>query len=371
MKSISLLIKPASSECNMRCKYCFYCDISDSRHKKSHGIMSIGTLQTIVKKALSDTSVHCAFGFQGGEPTLAGLDFFRHFIELEARYNINNVKVSHTIQTNGLLIDENWAEFFKKHKFLVGLSIDATKQVHDFMRPDHQGKGTHSRTLKAARLMEQCEVDFNILSVVTQQLAAHPESVYRFYKQNGFRHIQFIPCIDGFSEAAGASSSYSLKAERYGSFLCRIFDLWYADYIKKDYYSIRAFDNYILMLSGAPPESCAMRGVCSAYALIEADGSVYPCDFYAIDEFLLGNVADKGFEELLCGKNAEIFIAPSKCMSPPCENCEYYPICRGGCRRDREPLINGQLSLNRYCESYKMFFKHALPRMAAITAKTR
>ena len=365
MKSISLLIKPVSSECNMRCNYCFYSDISDSRSKKNHGIMNFDILETIVKKALSEASEHCVFGFQGGEPTLAGLDFFRYFIELVARYNINNVKISHTIQTNGLLIDENWAEFFKKNKFLIGLSIDASKKIHDFIRLDCQGKGTHNRTLKAARLLTKHGADFNILSVVTQQLAAHPESAYSFYKQNGFRYMQFVPCIDGFSEAPGANA-YSLKPERYGSFLCHIFDLWYTDYINKNYYSIRSFDNYILMLFGAPPESCAMRGVCSAYALIEADGNVYPCDFYAIDEFLLGNIAEKGFEELLCGKKANNFIEPSKHMFPSCNSCNYNFICQGGCRRDREPLTGGELSRNRYCESYKMFFEHALPRMAAI-----
>jgi uncharacterized protein len=327
--------------------------------------MTEHTLETIVQKALSEAQKHCVFGFQGGEPTLAGLDFFEKLIAFEKKHNVNKVSISHTIQTNGLLLDHAWANFFRENNFLVGLSIDADKKIHDAFRLDMSGKGTHTRCLSAARLLSKQHVDFNILSVITRQLAKHPESAYRFYKQHDFRHLQFIPCLDGLHQLHGANY-YSLDAKTYGHFLCRIFDLWYADVIKQNYRSIRAFDNYIHMLMGYPPESCAMNGVCSTYALIEADGSVYPCDFYAVDEFLLGNVHTHSFRDMLNGAVAETFVAPSRQLDPACTSCEYLPLCRGGCRRDREPMIEGTLSRNRFCQAYQQFFKHALPRMQAI-----
>ena len=322
-------------------------------------------METLVRKALAEATQMVSFGFQGGEPTLAGLDFFRALVDFEKRYNIHKVQITHAIQTNGLAIDEEWAGFLAENKFLTGLSIDAAKANHDELRPDAAGKGTHSRCLKAARLLRGHGAEFNILSVVTRPLAAHPDTAYNFYKAQGFRHIQFIPCLDGLEEEHGAHP-YSLDARTYGKFLCRIFDMWYADFIKGDYISIRAFDNYVHMLAGHPPENCAMSGVCSAYALVEADGSMYPCDFYAVDRYRLGNVNTHGFAEMLEGEAAEEFIAPSRAPHPDCTGCEYFFICRGGCRRDREPLTGGVLALNHYCAAYKAFFPHALPRMQMI-----
>lgn len=366
MRALSLLIKPASGGCNMRCRYCFYADVAASREVKNYGVMSTDTLEVIVRRALSEADGRCFFGFQGGEPTLAGLNFFRAFIELEKKYNTRNLRVGHSLQTNGLLIDGEWAAFLAENRFLVGLSVDGGKQVHDGLRPDAAGKGTHNRCLAAARRMSKAGVEFNILTVVTRQLAAHPDKAYRFYRQQGFRYLQFIPCLDGLD---GGPGSHSLTAEQYGKFLCRVFDLWYADLEKGEYLSIRAFDNYIRMLAGQPPENCAMLGVCNAYPVVEADGSVYPCDFYCTDPYYLGNIADHSFEELLTGEAAQRFMAPSRETDGECRACEYCHICRGGCRRDREPLIGGMPSSNRFCESFRAFFGHCLPRMELVARR--
>lgn len=368
MRALSTLIKPASGLCNMRCKYCFYADITDLREVKSYGVMRPETLETIVRRALEEAEEMCAFGFQGGEPTLAGLDFFRHLIELEEKYNTRGVRISHSLQTNGMLIDNEWALFLSQNHFLTGLSIDGPKAVHDELRPDTAGKGTHNRCMAAARLLRRHGAEFNILTVLTRQLAAHPDKTYNFMKQQGFGFLQFIPCIDGLDEGHG-SNRYSLDAAVYGKFLCRIFDLWYSDFVQDKYISIRAFDNYIHMLAGHPPESCAMAGVCSPYALIEADGSVYPCDFYALDEYRLGNVADNSFGELLTGEAAMRFSAASRTLHPDCKECRFFPICRGGCRRDREPFTDAKPRLNPYCAAYQMFFAHALPRMQEVAAR--
>ena len=365
MQTLNLLIKPASSGCNMRCGYCFYVDIASVRAIENHGIMSDELLETIVRKALSEANGYCTFGFQGGEPTLAGLEFFQKLIIFEKKYNINNVKIVHALQTNGLLIDASWAGFLKENNFLVGLSIDALKYVHDVFRVDVSGNSTYDRCMSAARILANHHVNFNILSVVTRQLAAHPDKVYRFYKKNGFRYLQFIPCLDNLKDGHG-SNIYSLDAKTYGNFLCRIFDLWYNDFTKNEYISIRDFDNYIHMLAGRQPENCAMNGMCSANALIEADGSVYPCDFYAVDDHLLGNILTHSFNEMLCGEKAISFIMPSRNVDTTCLDCEFGYICRGGCRRHRELEIDGTLQLNFYCTAYKQFFAHSLPRMKMI-----
>lgn len=365
MRSLSTLIKPVSGSCNMRCGYCFYADVAEHRGTENYGHMKPETLEQLVKKALAETTGHCVFGFQGGEPTLAGMNFFRSLIELEDKYNIHGAKIEHTMQTNGLILDEAWAAFLAEHDFLVGISIDASKQVHDAMRIDAAGKGTHSRCMRAARLLEKSGGRYNILSVVTRQLAAHPDKAYRFYKQSGFRFLQFIPCLDGLEEDHGAHG-HSLTAVQYGKFLCRIFDLWYADFVSGDYYSIRIFDNYIRIIAGQPPENCAMAGRCNAYLLVEADGSVFPCDFYAVDEHRLGNILTDEIPDLLTGTAARGFMEASHCIHPDCENCSYFAICRGGCRRDREPVVDGMPAKNIYCEAYKLLFAHALPRMTQI-----
>lgn len=364
MKALSLLIKPASGHCNLRCKYCFYVDVVSSRDEKNYGMMSLETLEKLIKSAFAEVTQFCSIGFQGGEPTLAGLSFYRALIKFVKKYNQKGVKVAYSVQTNGLLLDDEWAGFLAENKFLVGLSIDAGKSVHDGMRIDTNGKGTHSKCLQAARLLEKHKVDFNILSVVSKGLAAHPDKAWQFYKQHGFRHIQFIPCLGALSE--DQDNPHLPSAQIYGKFLCRIFDLWYKDLADNNYVSVRAFDNYVQMLAGFAPENCAMSGICNVYGLVEANGNVYPCDFYAVDEYLLGNIHTHTFEGMLTDEVANSFAAPSKEADSHCKDCEHFFICRGGCRRDREPAVNGKLSLNRFCKAYKVFFSYALPRMISI-----
>ena len=365
MNRLLMLIKPVSGHCNMRCQYCFYADVTNRREKKNNGAMSYETLEKLVCSALSETTEMCVFGFQGGEPTLAGIDFFKTLIKLEEKYNINSISINHSIQTNGLLLNDEWCEFLSRHRFLTGISIDGSKEIHNTFRIDANGKATHNRCLQATQKLSKHKAEYNVLSVVTNQLAAHPDKVYHYYKKQGFRHLQFIPCIDGFEEQRH-SHSYSLDSNQYGDFLCRIFDLWYEDFIREDYYSIRNFDNYIYMLAGYPPENCATSGTCSTAPLVEADGSVYPCDFYAFNPYCLGNIHTHSFAEMLAGATAMEFIRSSQQAHPQCEKCSYYSICRGGCRRDRELTPNSGLGLNKYCTAYKQFFDHAIPQMTNI-----
>lgn len=358
MPPISVLIKPASSLCNMRCKYCFYSDIADNREVKSYGIMSEATLENLIKRAFEYASGSATFAFQGGEPTLAGLDFYRKLIELEDRYNTNGIPVQNALQTNGYIIDDEWAEFLGKNKFLVGLSLDGTKDIHDALRVDAAGKGTFSRAQRAARLLRKHGVEFNILCVVNNFVARSPKKVYDALKEFGF--IQFIPCLDGFD---GEKKVFSLSAQRYTEFLKVTFREYYKDFCAGHPVSVRNFDNYVGMLLGRRPENCAMAGVCTCYTVVEGDGSVFPCDFYVLDEWKLGNINEASFEELTTCELARKFVSVSTHRSEECTTCKWFPLCRGGCRREREPITDGTPSLNRFCESYKQFFEACYPQM--------
>lgn len=362
MKALSLLIKPASSACNLRCKYCFYHDLASIRNVKSYGMMSEGVIETIVKKAYESAENIVTFGFQGGEPTLRGLDFFKLFVELTKKYNKNNIKTSFALQTNGMVIDEDWAKFFADNKFLVGLSLDGNKEIHDMNRIDANGEGTFKRVFKAAKILDEYKAEYNILCVVTKSLARHCTKVYKYLKSKGFNYLQFIPCLDSLEQNPG-ESVYSLTPKDYGRFLNTITDLWYEDFLQGSYTSVRMLDNLVLMLKGHPPESCDMVGRCSANAIIEADGGVYPCDFYMTDEWRLGSVIDDSFDNLIKNETAMRFIETSMNISQECKDCEFYFICRGGCRRQKEPIQNGKPLENYFCEAYKLFYSNSLNKL--------
>ncbi|MBQ8409005.1 MAG: anaerobic sulfatase maturase [Clostridia bacterium] len=358
MPPLNILIKPASSLCNMRCKYCFYKDVSESREHRSMGVMSLDTLETVVKRTFEYATDFVGFAFQGGEPTLVGLDFYRELILLQRKYNTKRIKITNSIQTNGYIIDGEWARFFAENGFLVGLSTDGTKEAHDSLRVDGDGKGTFDRVVKAAEILQKHGAEFNILCVVNNFVARHPKKVYDQLKK--YKYIQFIACLDSLE---GEKTEFSLSEERYASFLVQTFALYYADFMSGKYVSIRNFDNYISILLGRPPESCAMNGFCTCYCVVEGDGSVYPCDFYVLDRWRLGNVRENGFGEMIASETAKKFVEKSFFVREECKNCRYYKLCRGGCRREREPFEDGLPSLNKHCAAYKALFDACLEPM--------
>ena len=363
MKSLNVLVKPVSGGCDMRCGYCFYADERRLREKPApFERMKPETLETLTEKILSKAEESCTFCFQGGEPTLAGLDFFCSAVELQKKYNVNGVKISNSIQTNGIHIDSVWAEFLSLNRFLTGLSLDGPKELHDALRVDAGGKGTFSRVMKAAETLKKAGAEFNILCVVNGTNVRHPARVYEFFRKNGFSHLQFIPCLDGFD---GKKQPYSLEPEQYGRFLNTIFDLWYRDCLAGGQIRIRQFDNYIAMLLGMPPDSCENCGGCRAYLTLESDGGCYPCDFYTIDGWRLGNINENGIEEMLSGETAKRFEALSRNFGQECLECPYRLLCRGGCRRRRENG-EGELKKDALCAAYRIFFEYAAGRLCTL-----
>ncbi|MBE6037535.1 MAG: anaerobic sulfatase maturase [Clostridiales bacterium] len=366
MPPLNLLIKPASGSCNMACRYCFYADETEKRSVPLLGRMSRETLHEIVDRALAYADGVCTFSFQGGEPTLAGLDFYRDLADYAAKHpNPKGVRVQYSIQTNGCGLNEDWARWFSEHDVLVGVSLDGPKEFHDRLRKDREGKGTFQRVMQFIRLLEQYGVEYNILTVVSAANARHAGQLYNFFKKQGFRYQQYIECLDPLGEVPGGNE-YSLTPERYEAFLKTTFDAWYQDMKAGHYVYNRYFENLMMILTGQAPESCSLRGSCLPQWVIEADGSVYPCDFYALDEWKLGNILEHSFEELEEARKKSGFIQWSCRLPEDCRSCRWLPLCRNGCRRNREPVTADRTGKNVFCSAYKNFLEYAYPRLAEI-----
>lgn len=343
----------------MQCSYCFYHDIAEERSSIKPAIMSKEVRDELIAQALKEAATQgnsseggVTFAFQGGEPSLAGLKFFTGFVEKVAELKTQYppyLQVAYAFQTNGLVMDRWWAEFFAKHNFLIGLSIDGTQEIHDQLRKDRSGIPSYKRVLRTAELFDQYKVEYNILTVVTTKLAHNITKVFKDYERLNFRFLQFIPCLDPISES---NRDYSVPPKVYGEFLNTLFELWYDRMIHGNGLSIRYFDNLLGIALGYPPESCDMVGRCSVQRVIEADGTVFPCDFYTRDEDSLGNLTEIPLWELGSCKKAAQFVEESLEVPQICRYCQWGNFCRNGCRRHRD----AQSGVNSYCSAYQSFF---------------
>ena len=283
-------------------------------------------------------------------------------------YGAIDPTVSREIFIQSALVEGDWNtkhKFFKENQFLIGLSIDGTKQLHDMYRHDKNGNPTFDRIKSAADLMDQYGVDYNILTVVTQNTAYHATEIYNYYKRQGWKYQQYIACLDPLGEIRG-KSSFALKPEQYGRFLVELFNLWYEDWKNGEHPYIRQFENYIGILLGYQPESCEQRGICGIQNVVEADGSVYPCDFYMLDEYRLGNFNSDRLVEIDEKRKSIAFVEQSQKSAKDCIECKFHTLCRGGCRRNREfDVAKGEYA-NYYCESYRFFFEQCLEKMIHI-----
>lgn len=369
MPQISLLIKPASSLCNMRCLYCFYRDVADNRELPSYGIMTPEVTEAMIKNVFRYAQGSVSFTFQGGEPTLAGTAYFKQFHAFVDTYNTKRIPVSYSLQTNGLALPEEMIALFAKHKYLLGVSLDGMDKLHDALRPDAAGAPTAQRVNETLGLLDRYGVEYNILCVVTQQIARKGADVYKYFRDRKLRFLQFIPYVPEFG-AEEAESSFAPDNESYAGFLSSVFRLYSRDYFRGEYVSIRQFDNFVRIAAGMPPECCGMGGRCHANLVVEADGSVYPCDFYVLDPWYMGNIARDPIPELLSAPAAEAFVKSSLAVDPECKGCAYFPVCKGGCRRHRE-LPDGNLGINRYCKAYKSFFKRNMPMLMEMAEHIR
>lgn len=332
MKYFSMMIKPASSLCNLRCSYCFYHDVSDHREIKSHGIMSDVVMNSLIERVFEafQEESSLTFAFQGGEPTLAGLDYFRKFVDKVNHLKKDYHEVHYALQTNGTLLDDEWIAFLKENNFLVGISLDGFIKNHDMNRKDSQLKGTYERIMINIRKMKEIGVEFNILTVLTSSLSKHAKELYQFYKKNEFEYVQLIPCLPAFNNK---KDPYALQPKQFFQFYDEFYQYWLKDYETGHLMHVTYLDNIIPLFAGFPPQQCGYLGFCSNQLIVESDGSVYPCDFYVLDQYYLGNIQEKGIKELALSNIARDFIQEERTYSKRCKLCRYKYICNGQCKR--------------------------------------
>ncbi len=343
MRSLSVLVKPSSSLCNASCTYCFYEDVSVNRDIKSYGFMNKKEWQSLIDRTfmLNDLYDSVSFAFQGGEPLLSGIEYFREFVDYCNR-NKNNMKVSYNIQTNGVLLNNEFCEFFSENNFLVGLSIDGYKENHDKFR-SYKKSGSFDLVFSKVNLLRKYNIEFNILTVLTKNLAQNATYLFNFFKEHNFKHVQIIPCFSDNNKDT-YDDEYSLTPELFSKFYTKFFDLW-LDALKSGYYiSDNLIDNIVNQYLMLFTDRCGIDGNCQTQLVIESDGSLYPCDFYVIDKYNLGNINNNTIENALFGDKALVFKKEKNTLPSPCHSCEFLSMCAGGCKRMRPTFVN-----DNYC----------------------
>jgi uncharacterized protein len=361
LRPFTLLVKPVSGRCNFRCGYCFYLAVPRTVYPDRTGHkMSHQTLDTLIRRYLAYRFPVSNLAWQGGEPTLAGLDFFQEVVRLEQKHGASGQTVSNGFQTNGWLLDEEWARLFAEYRFLIGLSMDGPPEIHDVYRRSSGQEGTHQRVLDALRLLQRFQVAFNVLCVISRANVHEASRLYNYFRGLGVTHVQFIPCIER-DPSTGEVAQFVPEPAAYGDFLSEMFDLW-ADG-DPCHFSVRDFDAILGAYVDGRSSLCLYGPRCDHYFLIEHNGDVYPCDFFCDPEWKLGNINQQSFEELADHPRRKAFAALKSAYSRKCEECPHLSLCHGGCTKDR---INGWGDPNResyLCEAYRLFFAHAGPRM--------
>jgi len=355
MRSFMLLIKPAGPDCNLDCRYCFYSGKASRFGSGAHR-MSEDVLEAMVRDYLGLGFPVNNFAWQGGEPTLMGLDFFRRVMELQQQYGQDGQAVGNALQTNGILLDSKWCRFLHDYNFLLGISLDGPQHLHDHYRRTRGGKGTYEQVMTGIVHCRAHRVEFNVLVLLNDRNVAAPDELFDFFVEQEFLFLQFIPCVEKDSKT-NQPTEYSITPQQYGDFLCRIFDRW-MEY-GPDKLSIRLFDSVMSYYVNGRHSNCTFGPRCDDYVVVEHNGDVFCCDFYVEDKWRLGNLLDKPVGELYGSERKREFARRKTKVSNKCFICRYFPVCRGGCPKDREVLSGDAKALNYYCASYKQFFDHA------------
>jgi uncharacterized protein len=352
----SLLIKPVSAICNLDCAYCFYLDREADPYKSLPARrMTLETLERLVDTYLFYSYPNSVLAFQGGEPTLAGLPFFQKLVEFEQRHGRNGQSVSNALQTNGMLLDQSWCDLFRSYNWLVGLSLDGPADINDHYRVNKQGRGTSKRVLESIRLLQENNVEFNILCVLSQANVDRPKQLYKFYRELGIDNLQYIPLAE--FDADGNARPFTITPQQYGRFLCETFNLWWPERRKM---RIRFFDNLAEALAGQKPGTCTMHETCDSYVVVEYNGDIYPCDFFVQGSWKLGNFELDSWPEIARRTRRLNFASKKTIPCPECQICEYESICHGGCPKFRHGPRRRFEDLDYFYPAYKMIFAQSI-----------
>lgn len=354
--SFHIMAKPSGAACNLACRYCFYLE-KGGLYPKGPDRMDDAVLESYIRQTLEGQQVPSAtIAWQGGEPTLMGLDFFKRSIAVEEKYARPEMRVEHTIQTNGTLLDDDWCRFFHKNNFLVGLSLDGPREMHDANRVDRDGKPTFDRVVHAARLLQKHDVEFNILATINAANETHPLEVYRFFRDElEARYLQFIPIVERNPD--GTVNERSVEPIQFGRFLIDIFDEWIRGDVGKMF--VINIDGPLANWLGTP-SACIFRPTCGQGMALERNGDLYSCDHFVTPEDFLGNILETPLVELVSSEKQQKF-GQDKWDSLPryCRECEFLFACNGECPKNRfMETPDGEPGLNYLCEGYKTFYRH-------------
>lgn len=376
--AFNLMLKPAGSLCNLDCQYCYYLDKAEI-YGGHEPLMSEEMLETVVREYISANDVpEVTFNWHGGEPTILGMDFYRKALEFERKYAGGKI-IHNTLQTNGTLITEKWADFFKENDFLIGISIDGPKDLHDRYRTDKGGRPTFDRVMRGLSILRDHGVEFNTMSTVNKFSEGRGLEVYQFLKSLGSHFMQFMPVVEHvryplakngkpdrsarpFIVNPGTEGSvlapWSVSALGYGRFMRDIFNYWIRNDIGS--YFVNLFDATLANWCGVMPGTCVHAKVCGGNSAVEHNGDLYPCDHFVYPEYLLGNIRSNDIRTMMTSEKLVRFGTDKRSSLPSgCLGCEYLFACNGGCPKHRfNRTESGDTGLNALCEGYRLFFSH-------------
>lgn len=378
------MTKPIGPICNLDCKYCFYLEKEKLFPSNENFKMSDEVLESYIRQYIASQNVpEVSFAWQGGEPTLLGVSFFRKVVELQAKH-AGGRRISNALQTNGTLLDDEWGAFLHQHQFLVGLSIDGPARLHNAYRVDKKGRATYDDVLRGLRVLKKHRVEFNTLTVVNRANARHALDVYRFLRGIGSGFIQFIPLVERLADAEATKlgldlaapprvdeegstrmpvTDWSVEPGVYGEFLCAIFDEWVRHDVGKTY--VQIFDVTLGNWVGQGGGLCVFSETCGSALALEHNGDLYSCDHYVYPHYRLGNILNASLGELVASEFQQQFGRDKSATLPRyCRECEVRHLCHGECPKHRFIRTpDGEPGLNYLCRAYKKFFNHSAPAM--------
>ncbi len=366
MNSYITVNKPIGPVCNIHCRYCFYLQKQELYPEKrvSDFHMSDAVLEEYIRQYLDKPDQQVTFVWQGGEPTMLGLDFFKKVVELQKKYNTKGKQILNTLQTNGILLNDVWAHFFKENNFLLGVSLDGPAHLHNKYR-----QSTFDGVMRGIKFLKKHDVDYNILCTVNSQNADHPLEVYEFFKmESGTIYWQFIPIVE---HSGSVVQDHSVQPEQYGKFLLDMFDYWVRHDIGK--ISIQIFDVVFNHFMDLPPTLCIFSETCGDAPALEHNGDFYSCDHYVDTEYFLGNIMDKSMQLMVDSDQQRKFGNDKKDTLPEyCQKCSVKSLCNGGCPKNRfTKTPDGEPGLNYLCKGYKQFFTYVTPYMEYLAQQYR
>jgi uncharacterized protein len=367
-----IFVKPIGSICNLDCQYCYYLKKEElypagKSLRMSDPVLEEYLIQHIA--AFPGPVVH--FSWHGGEPTLLGVDYFRKIVALQRKHKPPGMRITNGIQTNGTLLNEEWARFFAKEGFAVGLSLDGPEEMHDSYRRTKDRNPTYKRVMEGYQLLQHHRISCNFLCVVHARNVHRPIEVYRFFKQLGARYLEFLPLVEPQPGKEGGVSLRTVPAEAWGNFLCTIFDEWMSRDIEQ--VRVQMFEETARVAFGEEHALCIFRKTCGDVPVIEHNGDFYSCDHFVDPEHRLGNIREAPLVDFLESPDQRAF-GQAKFASLPryCRRCEVLPMCYGGCPKDRFlKTPDGEAGLNYLCAGFQRFFNHSRPFVAQLSALWR